>query len=43
MIENISYNNDLLDLKRLRGDTQADDFIGQVFADTVKKSNCSSG
>ncbi|WP_454803260.1 oxygenase MpaB family protein [Mucilaginibacter phyllosphaerae] len=37
MIDNTPYTNDLLDLKRLSGDVQADDFISKVFAEEAKK------
>ena len=37
MIGYTLYNNELLDLKRLKGDTQADDFIQQIFTDATKK------
>lgn len=37
MIDNHTYNNDLLDIKRLSGDPEADMFIEQVFADATKK------
>ena len=36
-MENTIYNDALLDLKRQSGDTQADQFIHEVFADEVKK------
>ncbi|MET1057904.1 MAG: oxygenase MpaB family protein [Pedobacter sp.] len=37
MVEGQFYNNELLDLKRLKGDRQADDFISHVFADATTK------
>lgn len=37
MIDHYPYSNELLDHKRLSGDPQADDFIRQVFSDSVKK------
>ena len=37
MNNSIIYNNELLDLKRLAGDPQADDFINSVFNDPEKK------
>ena len=37
MIDHFPYSNELLDHKRLSGDPQADDFIRQVFSDSVKK------
>jgi len=37
MINYTPYNDEFLDLKRLRGDHQADNFVRQVFADSIKK------
>ena len=37
MINHNLYNDELLDHKRLSGDPQADEFIGYVFSDPIKK------
>jgi len=38
MVNSNIYSNNLLDLKRLLGDPEADEFISQVFLDPVKKN-----